>query len=231
MAKPQMGEFHHHEEPDVLRELCRALWQQAWLILLVTSLCVLMGSVYIYTSTPLYEAKAYLVSTVDEDLARLVYKQKRSLLLNTILLRYPLQKAFTETLSSRATKQTFFDEAGLEQAYKQFNKHLTVLEVPYASQLTFMVAMKAQSPEKAVDLVTRYVSLVKKNTMKRVERLLSADAMSHVNIFDVDGPIMASGIPVLPQKKLIMILFSVLGLSLGGLIAIARALSFVRRSR
>lgn len=287
--------------------LAGIVWQQKWLILWVTITSLLIGSICIWNTTPLYQAKALILAPSEGDIAALNAEH------NTISVK-SIYRLFIQSLTSQFAQHQFSDPSKhlqlvvKEERYLLLKGHL----VPYS------VTAKAPTPAQAHDAVSRYIDLANKRALDNVldsvatqnkraidqltqqielarktaqkerddqlirlnEALQLASALgittpandstalymrgtgalsmeiqkiaerqsndaytpglralqsqrsslrhaqvatANVKLFQLDGIIEVSTKPISPRKQLIVILFLILGLTLGSLLAIWRA--------
>lgn len=284
--------------------LIRIFWQQKWLIVFITLFSLFIGTICIWKSTPVYEAKALIVAPTEGDIAGLNGFSIKS-----------VYRVFVESLTSQSAQHLFNQAANNTQLIVKEERYLLLK----GHQIPYSVLAKASSPAHATEAVTRYIKNANQRAMTNLLAILeaqnkveldkldqqikmvqetaqqerddqmtrlkeafqiasalnlntpSSDAtalymqgtqalsmeiqkladresndaytpglralqsqyaslknarinVADVKLFQLDGTIEASTTPVAPRKQLIFILFLILGLSVGSLLAMLREL-------
>ena len=166
----------------LLSALLGLFWRQKVLILIVIVLGALMGSLYLWNTSPLYEAKAYFVSPTDGDIVD--FNAGRSSLERNDLRAFTsssICRVFARELASQSLKHAFFNASTSSlggMTYAQFDKRFLVRDEPDFSPgkppEKYSVTVRAPTASLAVDWVTRYVALAEKNAMKTISGIMSA---------------------------------------------------------
>ena len=181
---------NHPEVFFLLRALLALFFRQKGLIFIMTAGGILMGSLYLWNSTPLYEAKVSIVSPTIGDIAGL--HAERS------VARYNVGPSFTvksiyglfiQALASQSTRHTFFDTSAPllhGMSYAQFDQRFIVREEPDFSPgkhpVKYSVTVKAPTAALARDGVVQYVALAKKNAMAHLMGILMAQKKSAAQV-------------------------------------------------
>lgn len=140
--------------------LIRILWQQKWLILLITLSSLFIGGICIWKSTPVYEATAQVIAPTEGDIAGLNAGQLiKSLPAFSIKSTY---RVFIQSLTSQAAQHAFNNAAS--QVVVKEEAYYSLKALP----ATYLVIAKAPTPAEAKDAVARYIDLANKRAMETV---------------------------------------------------------------
>ncbi|HBI22340.1 MAG TPA: hypothetical protein DDY37_07155 [Legionella sp.] len=186
MRKHPASAPNHPEAFFLLRALLGLFYRQKWIILSMTAGGVLMGSLYLWNSTPLYEAKACIVSPTIGDIAGLhaEHPVARHDAVPPFTVK-SIYRLFVQALASQSTQHTFFDASALllhGMTHVQFDKQFLVREEPDFSPgkhpAKYSVTVKAPTAALARDWVEQYVTLAKKIAMDNLVGIMTAQNKS-----------------------------------------------------
>lgn len=156
------------DEIDLV-ELAAGLWQQKFLIILVTVLVALAAAGYAYFSKPVYEAKVHLLPPSLSDIAGL-----------TPFTVGDVYGVFIRNLNAEETRRNFFrsvylpslnqeQQGGSRDAlYTHFNKALNVPAADKNHPERFSVVSQAGDPVLAADRAREYIELAGKKSLDEV---------------------------------------------------------------
>jgi chain length determinant protein (polysaccharide antigen chain regulator) len=151
-----------------LLELLKDLWQQKWLIVIVVSVFVFVSALYAYLSTPVYEAKFYILPPSVENIASLNYGRNKKSELAPLTVDN-VYKVFIKNLQSEDLRQYFFqrdyfpslnrpgDARATGALYDEFSKGVIIGAVDKEPNGRWSVAIQGGDPEKVTDWVKKYV--------------------------------------------------------------------------
>jgi chain length determinant protein (polysaccharide antigen chain regulator) len=178
MMDSSVSGSNRQEAYVVLSELLGLFWRGKRVILIMTALSVLMGGFYLWSTPPLYEAKAFIVSPTEGDVA--CFNAGRSITEQNVLHPFTVKsiyRVFVQAFASQSAKQMFFDASGMA-SYRLFDQRFFVREEPDFSPgkhpAKYSVTARAPTAALARDEVTRYVDWARKNAMDSLLSIMSA---------------------------------------------------------
>lgn len=175
-----------------LFELAEKLWEQKWLIALVTVLCTAVALAYALLSTPVYQANATVIPPLSSDIAPLNESRIQAQL--PALSVDDVYTIFQHNLMSQSIRLWFFDEY-----YRPYRKELDslgprdamlrslddVIQVRQPDQrnnpniYTLSVTLAAE-PERTAAWATRYLDGVAERTLADIAANTEQEAANRI---------------------------------------------------
>lgn len=180
MEGQQMKNLHINNEMSLF-DVLQLLWQQKKLILGAILLSCAASGLYLFLSTPVYEAKVIITAPTTGDISPLNVGRSYA--------KYSPIKAFdyldvyrlsSLSLLSNSTKQLFFKQiyspligkksakTSESRVYASYLKNITIKTDFMSQPNQYTLLARNEDPLIATELVQQYVSLVNKETMKKL---------------------------------------------------------------
>jgi len=146
----------------------RILWERKWVVAGVAVMVTALAAIYAFMSTPVYEARAYVIPPTQNDIANFNYGRNKE----AELLPYSVKDVydiFSLNLQAESLRQKFYEEMYLptlsseEQEgpkdilYSQFNKKLVVLPPTKDVPDRYLVIAQNKDPVAAKKWVETYI--------------------------------------------------------------------------
>lgn len=159
---------HGEDEIDLIA-LSRGLWNQKWLILVITLLVTAGAAAYALLSKPVYEVKLFIMPPTQNGIAELNYGRGKSTELETYSIKH-VYDVFARNLQGESLRQNFFNEVylpsldesqrkgALDRLYERFSRELVVKGAGKDTPDRFSVTVQGGDPIKATDWVKAYVA-------------------------------------------------------------------------
>lgn len=181
-----------------LFQLVETLWRGKILIIFTSLLFLAIASCYTFYTTPIYESRAYLLPPTNKGIIEL----SKAELLRTDwsdiskYSRKSVYEIFIQRLNSNNAKQNFFEQEHVYaqfinkapnelQAWKLFNKALSI-EIPKNKTTTNVeVSFKANSPEQAALWTNNYINMALNLTRKEITDDLQEKRTELLKQFDL----------------------------------------------
>ncbi|MBI6853123.1 LPS O-antigen chain length determinant protein WzzB [Pseudomonas cichorii] len=166
-------------------ELMREIWQQKLLVGIVSALLTGLAIIYVFLVTPVYEAKLFIQSPSQNDIAPLNYGRGSEL---PVLSASDIYTVFSRTLVSESARREFFNttflpqlsekerEGSRNELYSAFNRLLSVNVVSKDALQRYVITAQSSSPERAVEWVSGYAELVAKRVTQDVIQSAKGEA-------------------------------------------------------
>lgn len=179
MDESQVTRVAANDEIDLI-ELFHSLWEQKWLILLVTFLVTGAAAAYAFLSKPIYEARVAVLPPSLSNVAGFnLGRTKEVVGLEPFKVR-DVYEVFTRNLQADETRRLFFEgvylpsldeserEAPRDRLYESFNKVLSI-KAPNKNQPNrYQVVVEHEDPEVAADWVRRYTEDVARRSLEEM---------------------------------------------------------------
>ncbi|WP_198009934.1 LPS O-antigen chain length determinant protein WzzB [Legionella tunisiensis] len=152
----------------------------------ITLLTTAIGYFHVWTTKPIFEAKAYILAPTDGDIAAFNYGRSydKTSLLKPFKVK-DVYSVFASSLLSQTSKWALFNEvylpslpaeqrseAALNSLYHGFSGIVTVKPDP-SSPTKYTVIARSSSVTEAVNWVERYLDVVKQNAINNMLRIVS----------------------------------------------------------
>lgn len=161
--------------PDASQEIdfssmLKILWEQKWIVIGVAFIVTLLAAVYAFMSTPVYEARAYVIPPTQNEIANFNYGRNK----DAELVPYSVKDVydvFSLNLQSESLRQKFYEEKYLPtlsredrevsktMLYSQFNKKLVVQPPTKDVPDRYLVIVQNKDPVVAKEWVDTYIEL------------------------------------------------------------------------
>ncbi|KTD06827.1 LPS O-antigen chain length determinant protein WzzB [Legionella jamestowniensis] len=173
-----------NDEIDLV-DLFRTIWKRKWFILFVIVIFGCLGGLYASFKKPIYEAKALLSAPSLADIALLNdgHSHGDTSLITPFSISEVYQ-IFTDNLLSEAIKRQFFhtiylpslkkdkQNSSLDKLYNRFLKKVSISEVSKSAMPKYLLKVENNNPSQAVQWLKEYISLVKKNTLNNLLKII-----------------------------------------------------------
>ncbi|EXF95550.1 chain-length determining protein [Pseudomonas fluorescens HK44] len=167
------GSARHSDEIDLL-ELFKALWQQKWLVVVVTLIVTLAAISYVLLVTPVYESKYYISPPTANDIANLNYGRTPGSGLKVFTID-EVYKVFLHNLQSESIRRAFFekvylpalgsgDQSSRERSYETFSKTITIAPLDKDDGGRWSISLADKSSENTKNWVDIFVNLAAKSS-------------------------------------------------------------------
>jgi len=165
----------------------RILWERKWLVIAVAALTTGLAAVYAYTSTPVYEARAYVIPPTQNDIANFNYGRTKEAELSPYSVK-DVYGIFILNLQSEYLRRKFYEErylptlSGSERKgpqdilYSQFNKKIVVLPPSKEAADRFVVIAQNKDPVVAKDWVDSYIQRAGERAENEMAKDVSREA-------------------------------------------------------
>ncbi len=194
------------EETIELRELLAIVLKRKWIIIALTLLCLVLGTVYsIYMVTPMYQSSTTLMVNGAKGLS--TSDIAASFDLGSINLSQKLVVTYSEIAKSRIVLEQVISQPELPYTYENLLNMTTAQQVGATEILK--ISVKNESPERASEIANKISSVF----IKEVMRILK---VNNVEIIDVAIPMVE---PINVRTAMNMAISIVLGLMLGVFLA------------
>jgi len=156
----QLPPRDHYDDEIDLFELWDKLWSQRLFIVAITAIVVLLAVGYLLISKPVYQAEAYFLAPLKQDVQELssLYDSGENGL--NVTERYTPEKVYSEfqkNLKSRQVRREFFDNKELVKLYLSDGEATSVNDV---FEKTFNEDLKVNLPKKGKgEVVSIYFQL------------------------------------------------------------------------
>jgi len=184
------GSTEHYADDEIdLFELWNNIWEQKWLIAVVTFATTAVGLSYALMSTPVYKSEIYFLPPLQQDVQALNMQNMQNMQVYTIDQVY---SDFLRNLQSRSLQKQFYEAKDLRSLYSngeqvksehelftnQFHKKMVLNKPNKKGDQTFVslsFELKNNS-ELAASLLNEYVTFV----FDQTRRQLINDVMNNV---------------------------------------------------
>ncbi len=184
-----LPQFNHDDEIDLF-ELFDRVWNQKWLIVIVTSIALALGGSFAFLSTPMYSSKAVLLPPTEKDLIEL--RQPAAGSINTASTPKAVYDAFLLNLNSNMVKRIFLDRsevkayfaeisATAQGQWESFNQALSISLPSKTGSVSATIGFQLNNPELAADWANEYVALAAQVTRDQLTTDLQSEIQSGLN--------------------------------------------------
>ncbi|HTN31154.1 MAG TPA: Wzz/FepE/Etk N-terminal domain-containing protein [Pseudomonas sp.] len=170
-----------------LFELCKSLWDQRYLIGLVSFLIFSLSVVYAYFTKPVYESRAYVLPPQVSDISGYnVGRSDAGLPLFTVDQVY---KLFLRNLSSEKLRRNFFGLVYLNEVvrsgpdeilWQRLNKQLSIKSPQKLLPELWEVRMEYGNPEKVALWVNMLVAHASVMTAQEIQKNIASENHTHI---------------------------------------------------
>lgn len=179
------------DEIDLV-ELIHGLWQQKLLIILTTLLISGVAVAYALLAKPMYEARVFVQSPSQNDIAHLNYGRGGGSGLAMLGVK-DVYDTFLRHLQSESLRREFFQTVYLpllsdeqrsgsqDDVYSRFKQALLVAGGGKDMPSRFSITASSSDPQEAVDVVTRYVEMAGDRAKLEVLKDVKSDATVKAN--------------------------------------------------
>ncbi|WP_027896943.1 LPS O-antigen chain length determinant protein WzzB [Zestomonas thermotolerans] len=177
MDESQVTRVAANDEIDLI-ELFHSLWEQKWLILLVTFLVTGAAAAYAFLSKPIYEARVAVLPPSLSNVAGFNLGRKE-----VGLAPFKVQdvyEVFTRNLQADETRRLFFEgvylpsldeserKAPRDRLYESFSKVLSIKAPDKRQPNRYQVVVEHEDPEVAANWVRRYTEDVARRSLEEM---------------------------------------------------------------
>lgn len=146
----------------------RILWEQKWMVIGVAAITTALAAVYAYTSTPVYEARAYVIPPTQNDIANFNYGRSKEAELSPYKVK-DVYGIFARNLQAESLRRKFYEEKYLpmlssseregpqDVLYSQFSKKIVVLPPSKDAPDRYLIIAQNKDPVVAKEWVDTYI--------------------------------------------------------------------------
>ncbi|MDH0134425.1 O-antigen chain length regulator [Pseudomonas putida] len=175
-----------------LVELIEGLWKQKWVVVLTAAIVTTIGVAYALLATPIYEAKVFVQSPSQKDIAQLNYGRGGDSGLPVVSIK-TVYESYVRFLQSEEVRRQFYREVYLaslpeadrrgaqDELYVKFNKAVSVPASVKDTPGRFEIVATSRDPQQAADWIVRYAQLAGEQAKKEVIADVRADALVKAN--------------------------------------------------
>ncbi|MEN5035216.1 Wzz/FepE/Etk N-terminal domain-containing protein [Pseudomonas sp. TWI929] len=175
-----------------LVELIGELWKQKWVVVFTTVMATLVGVIYALLATPLYEAKVFVQSPAQKDIAQLNYGRGGESGLPMLSVK-TVYESYVRYIQSESLRRQFYREVYLkslpeaeqrgvqDELYAKFNLAVSRPVAVKDSPGRFQIVATSKDPQQAADWVVRYAQLAGERAKNEVIGDVRADAVVKAN--------------------------------------------------
>lgn len=165
----------------------RILWEQKWVVIGVAAITTALAAVYAYTSTPVYEARAYVIPPTQNDIANFNYGRTREAELSPYNVK-DVYGIFVLNLQAESLRRKFYEEKYLrmlssserkgpqDMLYSQFSKKIVVLPPSKDIADRYVVIAQNKDPVVAKDWVDTYIERAGERAENEMVKNVSREA-------------------------------------------------------
>lgn len=202
---PQPQQYAN-DEIDLF-ELFENIWNQKWLIVIVTTIALMLGGAYAFLSTPTYQAQVDLLPPTSKDIVELRQQNAINSAVGTsnrndiVTIKQfsteDVYQAFVTTLNSNQAKRDFLSQPDItayfgrfsttpQSQWKALNENALTISTPSKGPLVNVgVSFKLENPELAADFANRYVALASDLTRTQLANDLRAEIKSSIEALEL----------------------------------------------
>lgn len=174
------------DEIDLIA-LARGLWGQKWLIFAVTLLVTAGAAAFAYLSTPVYEAKLFIMPPTQNGIAELNYGRGKSTELDPYSIKH-VYDVFARNLQGESLRQTFFNEVylpsldesqrkgALDRLYERFSRELVIKGPGKGTPDRYSVTVQGGDPVRATEWAKAYVARASEAAESELIKNVTAEA-------------------------------------------------------
>lgn len=178
MDESQVTRVAANDEIDLI-ELFRSLWEQKWLILLVTFLVTGAAAAYAFLSKPIYEARVAVLPPSLSNVAGFNLGRTKEVGLEPFKVQ-DVYEVFTRNLQADETRRLFFEgvylpsldeserKAPRDRLYESFSKVLSIKAPDKNQPNRYQVVVEHEDPEVAANWVRRYTEDVARRSLEEM---------------------------------------------------------------
>lgn len=178
MDESQVTRVAANDEIDLI-ELFHSLWEQKWLILLVTFLVTGAAAAYAFLSKPIYEARVAVLPPSLSNVAGFNLGRTKEVGLEPFKVQ-DVYGVFTRNLQADETRRLFFEgvylpsldeserKAPRDRLYESFNKVLRIKAPDKSQPNRYQVVVEHEDPEVAANWVRRYTEDVARRSLEEM---------------------------------------------------------------
>ena len=179
---------HVSEDEADLFEIVGKLWRQKFVIGAIASLGVICATLYVAFVTPIYEAKLFIHSPTQNDIAQLNYGRGGGSDLALLGVK-DVYDVFQKNLQSESARYDYFHTVFLpslsldqgsvstSQLYREFSKSLAISLAPKGSLVRYEIAVQDPDAGQAVSRVSGFVDLVAARAKDELLRNVQSDVV------------------------------------------------------
>ena len=189
--KPWQFRLEYSSDEISILDLVRILFQQKWLILIITLFCLIISGTYIICAQPVYEAKVYIAAPREEDVSSLNidhnFKLNNGHIFRTKKLNAKeIYQIFTDEMLSTSIKKNFFKQVywpsltdtqrnsiPQDKLYANYSKQISIKEDTRVQPNKYTIIVSANSPTKADQWLKEFITLVKKKAISELVSLIN----------------------------------------------------------
>lgn len=170
-----------------VEQLATALWRKKNIIVITTVTCILLGGMYAFLSTPIYESKILVGPPAQTDIAELNYGRTSQAELTPVGVK-DVYDLYTKSLHSEALRRQAYEEAylpsfssdevtaGGETRYQEFDKKLAAKPAPQDGPDRYVITMQDASVQRAERVLRAYIGLVEASAKNEIVSGVNAEA-------------------------------------------------------
>lgn len=178
MDESQVTRVAANDEIDLI-ELFRSLWEQKWLILLVTFFVTGAAAAYAFLSKPIYEARVAVLPPSLSNVAGFNLGRTQEVGLEPFKVQ-DVYEVFTRNLQADETRRLFFEgvylpsldeserKAPRDRLYESFSKVLSIKAPDKNQPNRYQVVVEHEDPEVAANWVRRYTEDVARRSLEEM---------------------------------------------------------------
>lgn len=193
----QLLVVNHQNNEISLLDLFNKIWKKKWLIVTSSFIGLLFSTAYLSVATPVYEAKAYIVPPLLQDINSL--NQGRYGSNNSGPLEItPKQvfKYYINTLTSEKIRRLFFKQIYLplilnqqktpvseNNLYHSFSANISIMKDKQSILPSdkYIVTIRSNSQETSYDWAKKYIDLATKEALVRISNTINAQNLAFSN--------------------------------------------------
>lgn len=165
----------------------RMLWEKKWIAIGVAAVTTALAAVYAFTTTPVYEARGYVVPPTQNDIANFNYGRGKE----TGLTPYSVKDVygfFVTNMQTESLRRKLFDEVyvpSLSKAerdgpqdllYSQFSKKIVVVPPSKDAPDRYLVSAQNSDPQIAMNWVDSYIKRAGESAEIEIAKNVSREA-------------------------------------------------------
>lgn len=170
-----------------LYDLLKGIWARRWLILIIAGVVTLASGIYAFTSSPVYESRAYVLPPSQNDIEEFNYGRAAKGDMKPFEVK-DIYSVFTRNLQSESLRYKFFNEVYIpslngsdrqrthDSLYQQFSAELTITQPNKDFTERYSVVVQREQPAQAAEWLRLYIDRASEATKKELIKNLSKEA-------------------------------------------------------